>query len=169
MKQPNIFITELDMEKLRQLLEGARNSASKDKEHLAMLEEELDRARLVSAGRVPADVVTMNSRVRMTDLDTGKEMTYTLVFPRDADFSQAKISVLAPIGTAILGYRAGDVIEWNVPGGKRKFRVEEILHQPEAAERAARVLAKPGGENTELGVCSRFTGRPRSRRAYRFA
>ena len=80
MKQHNIFITEPDMEKLRQLPEGARNPASKDKEHLTVLEEELDRARLVSAGRVPADVVTMNSRVRMTDLDAGKEMIYTLVF-----------------------------------------------------------------------------------------
>jgi len=151
MKQPNIFITEPDMEKLRRLLEGARNSTSKDKEHLAMLEEELDRARLVAAGRLPADVVTMNSRVSMTDLDTGKEMTYTLVFPRDADFSQGKISVLAPIGTAILGYRAGDVIEWNVPAGKRKFRVEEILHQPEAAERAARVLSTAGGWKYGIG------------------
>jgi len=151
MNQHNIFITELDMERLRQLLDGARNSANKDKEHLAMLEEELDRARLVSAGRVPADVVTMNSRVRMTDLDTGKEMTYTLVFPRDADFSQGKISVLAPIGTAILGYRTGDVIVWNVPGGKRKFRVEEILHQPEAAERAARVLSTAGGWKYRIG------------------
>jgi len=169
MKQPNIFITELDMEKLWQLLEGARNSASKDKEYLTMLEQELDRARLVPAGRVPADVVTMNSRVRMTDLDTGKEMIYTLVFPRDADFSQGKISVLAPIGTAILGYRAGDVIEWNVPGGKRKFRVEEILHQPEAAERAARVLAVQNSRDAEMGVCSRFTGWPRPRRTYRFA
>ena len=134
-----------------------------------MPEEELDRARIVSAGSVPADVVTMNSRVRMTDLDTGKEMTYTLVFPREADFSQGKISVLAPIGTAILGYRAGDVIEWRVPGGRRKLRVEEILHQPEAAERAARVLATDDRRDAEMGVCSRFAGRPRPRRAYRFA
>jgi regulator of nucleoside diphosphate kinase len=169
MKQHNIFITEPDMEKLRQLLEGARKSASKDKEHLAMLEEELDRARLVSAGRVPADVVTMNSTIRMTDVDTGKEMTYTLVFPRDADFSQGKISVLAPIGTAILGYRAGDVIEWNVPGGKRKFRVEEILHQPEAAERVARVLVGEGSPGAGMGVRSRFAGRPHPRDTFRFA
>lgn len=169
MKQHNIFITEPDMEKLRGLLNSVKISASRDQEHLAMLEEELDRARIVSAGSVPADVVTMNSRVRMTDLDTGKEMTYTLVFPREADFSQGKISVLAPIGTAILGYRAGDVIEWRVPGGRRKLRVEEILHQPEAAERAARVLATDDRRDAEMGVCSRFAGRPRPRRAYRFA
>jgi regulator of nucleoside diphosphate kinase len=169
MKQHNIFITEPDMEKLRRLLDSVKNSASKDREHLAMLEEELDRARVVSAGRVPADVVTMNSRVRMTDLDTGKEMTYTLVFPRDADFSQGKISVLAPIGTAILGYRAGDVIEWNVPGGKRKLRVEEILHQPEAAERAAGAFATVANRDAEMGVGSRFARQLRPRRAYRFA
>ena len=169
MKQHKIFITEPDMENLRLLLDAARNTASRDKEHLAMLEEELDRARIVSRGPLPADLVTMNSRVRMTDLHTRKEMTYTLVFPRDADFSQGKISVLAPIGTAILGYRAGDVIEWNVPGGRRKFRVEEILHQPEAAERTARVLTTDDSRDAEIGVCSRLAGRPRPRRAYRFA
>ena len=168
MKQHKIFITEPDMEKLRGVLDSVRNSGSKDQEHLAMLEQELDRARIVSAVRVPADVVTMNSRVRMTDLDTGKEMTYTVVFPREADFSQGKISVLAPIGTAILGYRAGDVIEWRVPGGRRKLRVEEILHQPEAAERAAaRALGTIANLDAEMGVHSRFAGRPR--RAYRFA
>ncbi len=140
MVQHDLYITETDMEKLRRLLHSAKNSGTKDREHLAMLEEEIDRARTVSASRVPEDVVTMNSRVRMTDLATSKEMTYTLVFPRDADFTQGKISVLAPIGTAILGYRVGDVIEWNVPGGRRKLRLDEILHQPAAAERAARVL-----------------------------
>ena len=168
MKQGNIVISETDMEKLGWLLDSVRNSASKDQTHLAMLEEELDRARIVSLGRVPADVVTMNSRVRVTDLDTSKEMTYTLVFPRDADVSQGKISVLAPIGTAILGYRVGDVIEWNVPGGKRTLRVEEILHQPEAAERAARALAPHDRHDAEMGVCSRFAGRARPRGFYRF-
>ncbi len=169
MKQHNIVITETDMEKLQRLLDSVRNSRSKDQEHLAMLEAELDRAHVVSKGRVPADVITMNSQVRLSDLATGKEMSYFLVFPRDADFSKSKISVLAPIGTAILGYRAGDVIEWNVPGGTRKLRVEEILHQPEAAERAARVLPKGDSRDAEMGVCSRFAGRPRPRRAYRFA
>jgi len=169
MKQHNIYITEPDMEKLRCLFDSARNFRSKDQEHLAMLEEELDRAWTVSPDRVPADVVTMNSKVRMTDLASGKEMTYTLVFPRDADFAQGKISVLAPIGTAILGYRAGDMIEWNVPGGRRKLRLDEILHQPEAAERTARILASQDNRDAEMGVCSRFAGRPRPQRAYRFA
>ena len=102
-----------------------------------MLEQELDRAQIVSPSQVPEDVVTMNSRVRVKDVETGEDKTYTLVFPRDADFAQGKISVLAPIGTAILGYRVGDVIEWRVPGGRRKLRVEEVMYQPEAAEAAS--------------------------------
>ncbi len=169
MKQHNIFITEPDMEKLRHLLESATGPASKDKEHLAVLEAELDRAHIVSPSRVPSDVVTMNSKIRMTDLDTGKEMTYTLVFPRDANFAEGRISVLAPIGTAILGYRTGDVIEWRVPGGNRKLRVEQILHQPGAAERAAPVPATEGNRDAGMGACSRVAARSRSRSVYRFA
>ena len=169
MSQHNIFITEPDMEKLEQLLDSVRNSATKDHEHLAMLEDELERAHVVPADRIPVDVVTMNSMVRMTDLHTGQKMIYTLVFPRDANFARGKISVLAPIGTAILGCRAGDVIDWNVPGGKRELRVEEVLHQPEAAERDARILAPQGGQDAEMGVCPRLRGGPRPRRVYRFA
>jgi len=164
MKQHNIFITESDMEKLRHLLNAPSKGTNKDQEHLAKLEEELDRAYIMSASRVPSDVVTMNSKVFMTDLKTGKEMIYTLVFPRDADFSRGKISVLAPIGTAILGYRVGDVIEWKVPGGERKIRVDAILHQPEAAYRAARAFPR-AAKNTKFDVrMRRYT-----RRAYRFA
>ena len=170
MKQNNIFITEPDMEKLRRLLDSARNPMTRDREHLAMLEEELDRAHVVSAGQVPADVVTMNSMVRMRDLDTGSDMTCTLVFPRDADFARGKLSVLAPIGTAILGCRAGDVIEWKVPGGERRLRVEQILHQPEAADRAARAFAPQNSRDAGINVASRFSGRAgQRRRAYRFA
>ena len=133
MKQHNIFITDQDMESLRHLLNPIRRVLSKDQEHLEMLEQELDRAQIVSRSRVPDDLVTMNSRVRVKDVETGEDKTYTLVFPRDADFAQGKISVLAPIGTAILGYRVGDVIEWRVPGGRRKLRVQEVMYQPESA------------------------------------
>jgi regulator of nucleoside diphosphate kinase len=98
-----------------------------------VLEEELDRARIMPSFEVPPDVVTMNSKVRLTDLQNGKKLTYTLVFPRDANFDQGKISILAPIGTAILGSTPGDVIEWKVPASIRRLRVEEILHQPGGA------------------------------------
>jgi regulator of nucleoside diphosphate kinase len=75
----------------------------------------------------------MNSSFRLRDLETGEEVVYTLVFPAKADSSSGKISVLAPIGTAVLGYRVGDVVEWQVPAGMKKFKVEAILYQPEAA------------------------------------
>jgi len=67
------------------------------------------------------------------DLDTGEEEIYTLVFPENADLKQGKISVFAPIGTAMLGYEVGDIFEWEVPAGKRSLRVEKILYQPEAS------------------------------------
>ena len=97
------------------------------------LKEELDRAQIVLPKDIPSDVVTMNSRVRLSDMSKGEEQVYTLVFPRDADTVTGKISVLAPVGTAILGYRVGDMIEWQVPAGKRKLKIEEIIYQPEAA------------------------------------
>jgi len=75
----------------------------------------------------------MRSTVRLKDLVSGEENTYSLVFPTEADFSQGKISVLAPIGTAILGYKSGDTIEWTVPSGLRRLKVDKIIYQPEAA------------------------------------
>ena len=75
----------------------------------------------------------MNSRVRVRDLGSEKETPYSLVFPSDADSNQNKISILAPLGSALFGYRIGDVIEWKVPAGLRRIRVDEILYQPEAA------------------------------------
>jgi regulator of nucleoside diphosphate kinase len=67
------------------------------------------------------------------DLDSSKEYEYTLVFPENADSTTGKISILAPVGTAMLGYRVGDVIEWVVPAGKRRLKVEKVLYQPEAS------------------------------------
>lgn len=129
-----IYITEFDMERLRTLLDDAKRLDRHGNEYLDSLELELSRAQVVAPAAVPADVVTMNSRVHLQDLDTQEEMIMTLVFPGDADIAQDKISVLAPIGTAILGYRVGDVFTWNVPDGVRRLQVEEVLYQPEAAD-----------------------------------
>ena len=97
------------------------------------MKAELDRATIVKPQEVPPTVVTMNSTIALVDLDTGEEETHTLVFPEDADISEGKISILAPIGTAMLGYEIGDVFEWEVPAGKRRLRVERIVYQPEAS------------------------------------
>ena len=97
------------------------------------LREELQRATVVDAKDVPADVVTMNSRADMRDLESGETVTFTLVFPAEANIEEDKISVLAPIGAGMLGYRVGDEFEWKVPAGVRRMKVMKVHYQPEAA------------------------------------
>ena len=88
---------------------------------------------MIPAGEVPPDVVTMHSVVRVRDLDTNVRAVYRLVFPVDADIERRRISVLAPVGTALIGYRAGDRIDWATPGGTRRLEIESVVSQPQAA------------------------------------
>lgn len=136
-RQKNIVVTELDYERLRKLIESARQFRHHDLEHLAALEGELDHATIVKAGEVAGDVVTMNSRVRVKDLNDGREFTYQVVFPGNADVAKNRISVLAPIGTGLLGYSAGTTLEWRVPSGLRRFRILAVEYQPRSARAAA--------------------------------
>ena len=133
MQPRRIFITEYDKERLEKILPAIPDSANRNRQDLRNLARELARAKIVPPERIPPDVVTMNSRVVLRDLDSDETMTYTLVFPKDADIGAGAISVLAPVGTAIIGYAVGAVIEWPVPGGIRRIRIEQILYQPEAA------------------------------------
>ena len=137
MKTKNIVITEADYGRLQRLVESPGRCWKRDSEHLESLQQELERAIVVTAGKMPRDVVTMNSRVRVKDLNSGREATYQIVFPSAADVTENRISVLAPIGTALLGYRAGTTVEWRVPSGMRRFRILEVEYQPEAAGLAA--------------------------------
>jgi len=133
MKKRAIFITSFDKQRLEDLVTVATEFGDHDRHDLEVLATELARAKVVEATKVPADVVTMNTRVLLRDLDTNKEMEYTLVFPDEADISAGAISILAPIGTAILGFRVGNTIEWQVPSGTRHILIEKILYQPEAS------------------------------------
>ncbi|MDD2598534.1 MAG: nucleoside diphosphate kinase regulator [Kiritimatiellae bacterium] len=135
MKQRQVFMTAFDKKRLDELIEVAREFGEHTRKDLKDLAAEMSRAKVLEPDQVPADVVTMNSKVVLKDLDTAKEVTYTLVFPREADIKVNAISVLAPVGTAILGYKEGSVVEWPVPSGKRRIRIEKILYQPEAAGR----------------------------------
>ena len=85
---------------------------------------------------MPADVVTLNSTVRVIDLESSEATDYTIVMPGEANYEAGRISVLAPLGTALLGYRVGDEIEWDVPRGIRRLRIDAVLFQPEAAAHA---------------------------------
>jgi len=128
-----IHITRYDMDRLLELIDGLRSTPKAGKLDLDLLEKELNEAILVDPERVPEDVITMNSKVNVTDIESGEKMTYILVFPSEANISKNKLSILAPLGMALLGYRKGDIIEWVVPSGIRKLKVDEILYQPEAA------------------------------------
>ena len=129
----NITLTKTDYERLKALVLVDVDPSDPDKNAFPELRAKLDRAVLVDSKDIDPDVVTVNSQVRIQDLDTGEEKEYTRVYPLAADFSRGKISILVPLGTALLGFRKGDVIEWKVPGGIRKFKVKKVLYQPEAA------------------------------------
>lgn len=133
MSERSIQITELDRKRLLDLIQEAQSGEYRKSIYLDNLRSELERAQVVPSQDIPADVVTMNSTVTLTDLDTKEEETYTLVYPEHADTTQAKVSILAPVGTAMLGYRVGDVFEWEVPAGKRRLKVTKIHYQPEAS------------------------------------
>ena len=148
MKQKAIFITQPDFERIESLIESCRTVWRQDLHHLDMLEEELDRATIVKSSDIPRDVVTMNSRVRVKDMTDGREFVCQIVFPQDADSEVNRISILAPIGTALLGYRAGSTIEWKVPSGTRRLKVLSVEYQPEAAG----ATQKFGTNSSEAGA-----------------
>lgn len=133
----SIHITSRDKERLEDLLAQAAAMPAQPLANLHALAEELKRAVVVDPGKIPPDVITMNSRAEMKDLKTGERLTFTLVFPSQANIEEEKISVLAPIGAGMLGYRAGDEFEWQVPDGVRQMRVTKIHFQPQAAQRTA--------------------------------
>lgn len=135
MRRLKLVITS-DFLRLSTLIESPKRFLRRDREHLDALEQELSRAEIVGPDEVPANVVMMNSRVGVTDLDTGAQTVYTLSFPRDADVANNRISVLAPIGTALLGYRTGAVIQAEVRRGKRRLRIDEVT-SPAARQLAA--------------------------------
>jgi regulator of nucleoside diphosphate kinase len=133
MGERTIYVTEFDLKRLSSLVNVARSWNKKDGDYLTRLEEELEWAQVVSPQEIPGDVVTMNSQARVKDLNSNEEMVFTLVFPTEADYERGRISILAPIGTALLGYRAGDTVEWEVPAGVRRLKIVQVLYQPEAA------------------------------------
>ncbi len=129
-KLPPVVMTQLDVQRLDSILYGD----SFPIDLLESLESEIIRARVVSPERVSRDVVTMNSTVRFLDETTDRESTLTLVYPKDAGKPNT-VSVLAPVGTALLGMRVGRSIDWSAPNGRRIcLKVLEIPYQPEASK-----------------------------------
>lgn len=128
-----IYVTNSDKYRLLDLIPGMRGVSPMDDSNVDELRKEIARARIVAEEKIEAGVITMNSTVLVSLLDSGKAKLYTLAFPKDADFAKGKISVLSPLGTALLGYQEGDIVEWVAPAGTKKLKVEKVLYQPEAA------------------------------------
>jgi regulator of nucleoside diphosphate kinase len=128
-----IIMTPSDIERLKQLVESA--SPQSDHAGLDALARELERADVVAAEEVSRNIVTMNSRVRLHDLDRDIDFVCSIVFPAEANADQKRISVLAPLGTALLGYSAGQVVSFPAPGGPRRVKIKAVEYQPEAAAR----------------------------------
>lgn len=127
---PSITVTRLDMQRLEQLLD----SLDEYTPAAEALEEELSRALVVGHEEVPAGVVTMNSRVHCRDDASGKDYHLTLVYPKDVGAGEGRVSVLAPVGSALLGLSVGQQIDWPGPGGKPlKLVLLAVEYQPEAA------------------------------------
>lgn len=129
-KRPEIILTSLDLDRLETIIDAVPAVTFPGKTELLA---ELGRADVVEPQDVPSDVVTMNSKVRFV-LESGEEFCLTLVYPQDVNGSTERISILAPVGSALLGLSAGDQIEWPKPGGGvMKVRLVEIIYQPERA------------------------------------
>lgn len=128
-QQPPIVVSSLDLERLERILESGQFRSMPG---IDALRHELDRATIVEPGDMPRGVVTMNSRVRFVDDSSGSEFELTLVYP-EASGQAGTVSVLAPVGSALLGLSVGQSISWQVPGGRRlQLRILDVVYQPEA-------------------------------------
>ncbi|MBS0417919.1 MAG: nucleoside diphosphate kinase regulator [Proteobacteria bacterium] len=120
-----ILISRPELSRLKGLLHP-RAGREHDRQHLRELQAELDRAVVLEAAQMPADVITIGARVGVRDVTSGELQVMTLVFPQQADVGSQRISVLAPMGTALLGYREGDEVEWIMPGGPKRLDIEWV-------------------------------------------
>ena len=135
--EPSLYLTQEDLDRLFDLIETYSSAPNADR--LQKLESELVRAVAVSAEEIPKDVVTMNSRVVFEDETTGERREITLVYPKHADIASGKVSVLVPVGTALLGMRVGQTIDWELPNGqKHRYKVVAVPLQGDTKSDAPR-------------------------------
>lgn len=129
--RPPIVVSSLDMERLETLLDSLPSAQAGTREKLL---EELARADMVEPDEMPSDVVTMNSRVRFVLDNAAEEFDMSLAYPKDVNGEPDKLSVLTPVGNALLGLKVGETIDWTRPdGGRFEVTVREIVYQPERA------------------------------------
>jgi regulator of nucleoside diphosphate kinase len=154
MAHRQIVVTQQDARRLRSLL-VSRARVERDEEHVEELAYELEQALVLASEEVPAQVVTMQSRVRVLDLVTGERREFALVFPAEADPAANRVSVLAPLGTALLGYREGDQVEWVMPGGPRRLLIEGVTQvNAVAAEANAADAGRPSSPEFQTALAA---------------
>ena len=126
-----IFVTLNDYQRIIGMIEFAA-MRTKIPDAVDGLLTNLKGARMLPQENISADIITMNSRARLTELSSGKEIEITVTYPQDADNLLKKISVFSPIGMTLLGSKVGDVVSWKVPAGIGQFRIDKVIYQPEA-------------------------------------
>lgn len=127
-----ITVTQVDYLRLTNLIQNLRNNNQIDPEYLKFLNLELQKAAKIDSKAIAPDFITMNSVMTVKFLNIGTLKELRLVYPQQADFSKGLISVLSPLGCALLGYRTGDIVTFKAPIGEQKVKIENVIYQPEA-------------------------------------
>ncbi len=125
-------MNKLDYARILKSIQDGKSRKTINAAEAENLLKELHAAKIVEPYEVPANIVTMNSVVRIKFLKTGKEIKFQIVYPDQANMKENKISIFSPVATALIGYKVSDEIDWMVPSGMTKIRIEEIIYQPEA-------------------------------------
>ncbi len=128
-----IIINRLDYARIKKSINDAKQFRSISNDEAEKLLKELDSAKIVEPEAIPSNVVTMNSIVKLSFKNNDKQIQFQIVYPEQANVKENKISIFSPIATALIGYKVNDEIEWIVPAGLTKIRIDEIIYQPEAA------------------------------------
>jgi regulator of nucleoside diphosphate kinase len=128
-----LILNKLDYLRIKKAIENAKQVKSINANEAADLMTELDSATIVEPKDIPSDVVTMNSEVKISFLNNNRQVRFKIVYPKEANLKENKISIFSPIATALIGYKAGDEVEWIVPAGPTRIRIDEIIYQPEAS------------------------------------
>lgn len=133
MDRSNIVLSNLDFQRINRCINEGKQNGKIDEYEIQRLLYELSRAEIMEPRKIPHDVITMNSKVEISFLNSERILVLKVVYPHEANIKEGRISILSPIANALLGHRVGDIIEWAVPAGLTKFKIEKILYQPEAS------------------------------------
>jgi regulator of nucleoside diphosphate kinase len=124
-----VILTKTDYEILNSYVKNLHGMQVNEKENFSKLSGELKKAEIVDDGSLPANIVRLGSTVVVKDMTTKRDLTVTIVLPQQADIKQKKVSVLAPIGTALIGFKKGQAVSWNVPSGKKDFKIMNVINE----------------------------------------